>query len=1015
MTLNVLHLSDIHFRNKSDQIVARTSEIASATFALARSASKNIIVVSGDIAHGGNAVEYTVAEEFLSELRSLLARETGSAVDVLVSPGNHDCILKPPSLLRERTIQTIIENPQDALDEEMLGVCTGVQRSFFEFRNRIETLKPVFEHPLWNEYKFEIDGNVVRASMLNVSWMSRLQEQQGGLVFPVKAFENLLGERADLRLAVMHHPFNWYQQRDYQHLRRTLRTYSSVVLTGHEHLPNTGAYIDDMTGASLFFEAPALQPPVGDGIPGFFCHLFDFNTKTVKSTLFTLDTAGIHEGESPSIHAFQLLVEKKGQSLELSEGFIERLRDAGANLTHSDKEDVAIDDIFVYPDMQEQVNDPKKLRPISAESLISGIGNGEKLLITGEEKSGKSTLLLQYYKVLRSDGRVPVYLDVSGISFKTRTDAEKRVTQAIETQYVHPEAVLRTPKEKLILLLDNVDRIKAGPSFLAHLLQYADNQFASLVCTSDRQFEYSGLLSKEAAEALSALKNYELLRFGQKLRHRLIKKWCALSDIATKTDLDQRVYDSESLINSIIGKKLVPELPIYILILLQSSEQHRHGEIQNGGYGHYYQYLITKSLGEVGVKPLELNEYYNYLAQLSWQMLYSKQRELDYQNLSEFNCAFSERFTTVDLESRLALLLRARILCKQGDCYAFSYPYIFYYFAGKYLSANLSNPEIRAWVEQACGKLHIRENSDTILFLTHHTDESWVIEQIAAVLNDCFPDHKPMELNGDTDAIDALVESASQLVIEMGSVEENQDRFREIGDEVSSMQDEEPELDPKASGELAFMAQWNLLMKTADILGQILKNYYGSLEKSQKSAYLIEVFNGPLRAVRGVLEDVAGDTDGLITQMEHTLDVGDKKPPRDEWRRELKKVAFNILGMMGFATIAATGSYVASDKLREDIRSVVNNNPTVAFRLIEMATRLLRPGSPPLQDVKRLADELKDKPYAFGILQSLGFQHMYLYHTSASDMQALCSYLKLTLSATKTVLTTHKEVRLLPK
>ncbi|WP_081435603.1 metallophosphoesterase [Paraburkholderia xenovorans] len=1015
MTLNVLHLSDIHFHNDSNPVFARAGDIASAAFPLARAAMNNVIIISGDIAYSGSASEYAVAEKFIGELRLLLERETGSPVHVLVSPGNHDCVLKPVSRLRERTIQTIIENPGDALDEEMLSVCTGAQRAFFEFRDRIGTLQPVFEHPLWNEYEVVVGSSVVRTSMLNVAWMSRLPEQQGGLVFPIDAFEGVLNEAADLRLAVMHHPFNWYQQRAYQHLRRTLRSRSSVVLTGHEHIPNTGAYIDDMTGASLFFEAPALQPHAGDGKPGFYCHSFDFQGKTVKSTLFGLDGTGAHEDGVPSTHSFQLLVEKGTRSLELTDSFVDSLRDAGANLTHADKEDVTIDDIFVYPDLHEQVNDPTVLRPISSESLVVKIEEGEKLLVTGEEKSGKSALLMQYFKVLRAEGCVPVYFDAAGVSFKTKADAEKRIGQAIASQYIHPDAVLCSPKEKLVLLLDNVDRIKASQSFLSHLLEYANNQFAGLVCTSDKQFEYSGLLSREAAEALSKLKNYELLRFGQKLRHRLIKKWCALSDIATKADLDQRVYDSESLINSVIGKKLVPELPIYILILLQSSEQHRHGDIQNGGYGHYYQYLVTKSLGEVGVKPLELNEYYNYLAQLSWQMLSSKQRELDHTSLVEFNRVFSARFTTVDLDGRLALLLRARVLCKQGDYYAFSYPYIFYFFAGKYLSANLSKPDIRAWVEQACGKLHIRENSDTILFLTHHTGESWVIEQISAVLNGCFSDFKPMELNGDTNAIDALVDSASQLVIEMGSVEENQERYRELGDSVSQMQKDEPDLDPKASGELAFMAQWNLLMKTADILGQILKNYYGSLEKAEKSVYLTEVFNGPLRAIRGILEDVAGDADGLITQMESILDVGDKKPPRDEWRRELKKVAFNILGMMGFATIAATGGYVASEKLREDIRAVAGQNPTIAFQLIEMATRLLRPGNPPIQDVKRLAEELKDKPYAFGILQSLGFQHMYLYHTSEADRQALCSHLKLTLSATRTVLNKNKDVRLLPK
>ena len=1015
MRLNVIHLSDIHFKESDNPVASRVDDIASAIFSLARSVDKNLIAISGDIAFSGSKSEYDVATKFIEGLQAALENETGVAADVVVTAGNHDCILKPASKLRERTIQTIVQNPEDALDEEMMSVCVEAQREFFAFRDAATTLAATFEHPLWNEYELEIGANVVRLSMINAAWMSRLPEEQGTLVFPVDAFEDVLSQTADLRVAVMHHPLNWYSQRDYQHLRRVLRSRSSVLLTGHEHVPNTGVYADDLSGASLFFESPALQPHKGDGVPGFYCHTFDFDTKTVASQLFVLDHSSAHPEGAPSSHSFQFLAAPSGRSLDLTEDFIARLADAGANLTHTDRENIGIDDLFVYPDLHERVTDPTVLKPISSEALIVKIEEGERLLIAGEEKSGKSALLLQYFKVLRSQGRVPVYLDIAGVTFKTKADAEKRIQQAIEAQYVHPQAVSTCPKEKRVLLLDNIDRLKASQSFLTHLLEYADAHFSGLVCTADKQFEFGGLISRDTAEALAKLKNYELLRFGQKLRHRLIKKWCLLSDIATKTDLDQRIYEAETLINSVIGRKLVPELPIYILILLQSSEQHRHGDIQNGGYGHYYQYLITKSLGEVGVRPSELNEYFNYLAQLSWQMLSSKQRELDYTSLVEFNRVFSERFTTVDLAGRLSLLSRARLLCKQGDYYSFSYPYIFYYFAGKYLAQNLSKQEIREWVLQACGKLHLRENSDTILFLTHHTGESWVIEQIAAVLNDCFSNLRPMELNGDTNAIDALVNSASQLVIEIDSVEENQEKFREIGDTVTKAQEDEPELDPKTCGELAYMAQWNLLMKTADILGQILKNYYGSLEKRDKNAYLSAVFNGPLRAMRGLFEDIAGDTDGLITHMESMLDENEKSAPREELRTELKKIAFNIFGMVGFATIAATGGYVASDKLREDIRAVVDGNPTVAFELIEMATRLLRPGNPPIQDIKRLAEKLEAKPYAFGILQALGFQHMYLYHTSDSDKQALCSHLKLKLSTTRAKLRQHKATRLLPK
>lgn len=1014
MKLNVLHLSDIHLHSDSDGILGRTADIAAAVFPLVREADKNILVISGDVAFSGSADEYQAAERFVRGLKAILEKEAGDTIDVFVAPGNHDCVLKTSSKMREIAIEAVLSTPAEALNAEIVEVCTGAQKHFFEFRDRLQPSAPIFGHPLWHEYQFELGDQTVRVSLLNAAWMSRLPEEQGGLVFPIASFEEVLNAPAALRLAVLHHPFNWYKQQSYQQLRRTLRQHASVVLSGHEHTPNTGEIREDLTGSSLFFEAPALQPH-GKEPAGFFAHIFDLRAKTVESQLFCVEPQAISANTDPVQRSFELQAERVGRSLALTDAFSGNLSDAGANLTHADKDNVTIDDIYVYPDLQERVQEPAVLRPMSAERLLPKILEGGRLLVAGEEKSGKSGLLLKFFKELRTQGKVPVYLDAASGSFKANADAARRIQRAIESQYANPQVVEMMPKERRVLLIDNIDRTKASRNFLPHLLEYADTHFFGLVCTADRQFEYSGLLSKEAADALAKLESYEMLRFGQKLRHKMIKKWYSLSDIINKTELDQRVYDAESVINSVIGKKLVPELPIYILILLQSLEQQRHGEIQNGGYGHYYQYLITKSLGEVGVKPMELNEYFNYFAQLAWFMMSTGERQVDHIELQGFNQTFSARFTTVDLETRLNQLLRARILSKSGDYYAFSYPYIFYYFAGKFLSQSLSKEETKDWVREACKKLHVRENSDTILFLTHHTNEPWVIELIAGVLGDCFSDVKPMALNGDTGAVDALVESASQLVLEMGNVDENQERYREFGDSISALADDEPGADPNTEGDgLAFMAKWNLLMKTAEILGQILKNYYGSLEKTQKAAYLSQVFDGPLRAIRGVFEGISGDIEGLITQMDSVLDWDGKKDlTQDERRKKAKEVAFHLLGMMGYGTIAAMSSYVASDKLREDIRNVVQNNPTNAYRLVEIATRLLRPGSPPLQDVKRLAEDLKDQPYAFQILQTLGFQHMYLYHTSESDKQALCSYLNLTFTDTRAALAQRKDIRLL--
>src|ERR1039457_1079020 len=87
-----LHLSDIHVRSESDEILNRASEIASTTYQRLHEVQTLAIVFSGDIAWSGLATEYKLAERFLEKLRQAISAEAPSVnIEVFVCPGNHDC------------------------------------------------------------------------------------------------------------------------------------------------------------------------------------------------------------------------------------------------------------------------------------------------------------------------------------------------------------------------------------------------------------------------------------------------------------------------------------------------------------------------------------------------------------------------------------------------------------------------------------------------------------------------------------------------------------------------------------------------------------------------------------------------------------------------------------------------------------------------------------------------------------------------------------------------------------
>lgn len=1000
--LTVIHLSDIHAHDKDNKHLHRWNDISKACYQYIRNSEETILAITGDIAFSGNEKEYQVIfDSFLSPLLMDIERETQKKPYVAMIPGNHDCKLIPKDIVRETLIEAISEDPEKANDEKMIEACAEAQSEFFNFSQKILSPEPEHHSKLYWQQCLKVGEKTVRISSLNAAWMSRIPETQGQLVYPIARFEEQLSAPSCIHLALIHHPFNWYAQSDYQNLRKRLRLSCTAILSGHEHLGNAGKIEEQISGSSLFFEAASLQPHEQGVDAGFSILSFDLNKKEVSSQNFIITSKDVQPSGDVLEQAWRD-EELIHSALDITPEFLSILSDPGGNFTHSAKERLTSEDLFVWPDIKDWENDDiSKQKTKCSQQLTKAITGNGRIIIYGDEKSGKTTLLHRYYKELISTGFAPVYISASESNFSTPDGPEKRINRSIERQYKNPQAVKNLPKEKRILLIDDFDRIKSGIHSLPALLNYADRNFSGICMTAASGFEVTNLASNEATNALSNYHSYDLMRFGLKLRYQLIKKWCALSPTTTKAELDRRADEVESIVNSVIGKQLVPEQPIYLLILLQSSEQHRHGEIQNSGLSFYYQYLITKSLGEVGVKPKELDEHFNYLSMLAWAFQEKDVKELEKTELDLFNKEFSQRFFTVDLSDRLNLLTKSRLLTKRGDHYSFSYPYIYYFFVGRYLSKNLDSPNIKHWVEDSCKKLYLRDRAHAIMFLTHHVENKWVIELICSVLRECFSEKLPIELNGDTAFINELVEKSSQLTLSPPDVEKNQNEVREFGDSLSEKDSED--IDPNEFDALGIAAKWNLLHKTAEILGQILKNYYGSLERPQKQEMIKEVFDGPLRALRLLLEEISGDIQSFVSEVKLIEQASNKNLSPEDAEKRVKRKLFNVFGWLATGVIASAGNFIASEKLREDIRTVVEQNPTNSFRLIETASRLLKPGTLPIEQIRKLAYDLEQNPYAFGVLQSLGFYHMYMFHTDEPQKQALCSALKISFEKAKAI------------
>lgn len=1027
MKIAILHLSDIHFHDNEDNIIKHANEIASTCLSAARLSDAFFIIATGDIAFSGSTEEYEIASSFLVSIKNIISSEGCPTVEILMVPGNHDCVLKPESKARSILISGVIANPEDAEDESVIEACVKVQDNYFKFRDGLTASKPILDHKLFTEYEFLIAEKVVRFSAINASWMSRIPENPGQLVYPANKFRNVISEPAELRFILLHHPLNWYCPNTSHELRALIRTHATAVLSGHEHISHSGEIKEIKTGTNLYFEASALQPHETDLDAGYSILQFNLSSepeiKNVHQTTYTVGTSSIIVANEDDI-SLSNVNGNKGQSLTFTNNFSRIIGDPGGGFIHNEKDNLQLDDIFVYPELKkkrvkegkEDLNKGQYSIP-SEEILYSG-ESSLRLLILGEDKAGKSTLLYQALKEFHSRGYAPILLRANEISSLSEADFSRMLSKNATEQYTHPDQFLRAEKKNRIVFVDDLDRLRGGLKIILKFIQALEKEFDSIILSATTGFEISEFVIKEAAKTLQNYDTYEITRFGHALRHKLIRKWCLCGSVNTLPELDREIYDTENVVNIVIGKNLVPSQPFYLLILLQSSAPSQQAELKNSSFAQYYEYLMTGNLKKSGVKKDQYDELFNYISNLAWLFRTSDMTEASLGELTSFNAQYSTLIFRVDLQPRLDLLVSAKLLTKRGNYYSFAYPYVFFFFLGRYLAKNLHKQDIKDTVTEWCSKLTKRNNAHAIMFLTYHVNDPWVIEQVAAVLSKCFVNLSPIQLNGDISFINELVENTTEqyMRIENTDVDGNQSEIRKLRDEQDALEEiDNAALNEDEITDLSIFHELNLFIKTAEILGQIVKNYYGSLERTRKKELIREVFDAPLRFIHYLFDLIHSDPEAFVLEIEKIVLL--KNPDLESLNKRVivRNIAFQFLGQICTGIVLRSSSHISSDKLDDDINDLIVEHPNTAYKLLGIGAKFISPKNLPLDEIRRLATELKSNPFAFGILQSLGAMHLHQFHLNIEDRQKLCSILGVKIEDSQITDYRTKDTKLLKK
>lgn len=645
---------------------------------------------------------------------------------------------------------------------------------------------------------------------------------------------------------------------------------------------------------------------------------------------------------------------------------------------------------------------------LQGEDLLEQIISLENLLITAPEQGGKTGLAKTLYQDFLIKGFVPVL--ILGPSVKARNNEQviDYIVAQAEEQYEGnvTDKFKQLDKSQRIIIIDSFHKLKISRGYESDFLSLLEAYFGKIILLSNDIAQQINEItdSKRMIEERASFKTYRILPFGYVRRNALIEKWLLMDRSLADNEelLANKLVAIERTVDTIVGKNFVPAFPVIILSILQNNDSITPIDVSASTYGYFYELFIRNALA-AGSTKIQFDVKIAYLSYFAFKMFSSKKEELTEDEFvvvhNEYEAEYDLKISYEGIKSELEKCL---ILVNIGDTYEFKYKYMYYYFVAKYLNDFITTQPIREIVKELCHNLFLEDYANILLFLAHLSRDPFIIIEMTTAARNHFKQAPVATLDDDLKFLqfndpNSEINNLKNLEVEYVEGDANQSRKRRLAelDKIENGHDlSETDTDAHSAEEFEQMAiyakELGGAFRTLQILGQILKNFPGSLPASQKLEITKECYELGLRSLGNMLILLSENRDEMVRYVIELQKAEDPGFTSDELLQRAKHSILGLTQTISYSTIKRIAASVGSPSLTETYNRLIQQYNTPAVHLIHSSLQLDHAANFPQSNLVQLGKKLDNKFLPLSILKHMVVNHFHLFPVHFRSKQKVC-------------------------